>query len=71
MCHMETSVYLSQIPNVMLLLSIPAVKQGIEAVPENELRVGTLGQDVQQICRSHKVEAGESDTLGLQVVLQQ
>ena len=53
-----------------MLVSVPAVKQGIEAVPEDELRVGTLGQDVQQICRSHKVEAGESHTLGLQVVLQ-
>jgi hypothetical protein len=70
MCHMATSVHYIQKPNVTMLSSVPAVKQGVEAVPEDELRVGTLGQDVQQICRSHKVEAGESHTLGLQVILQ-
>ncbi len=70
MCHMAASVHYTQKPRVTLLLSTSAVKQGVEAVPENELRVGTLGQDVQQICRSHKVEAGEGHTLGLQVILQ-
>ena len=40
-----------------------------EDTPENELRVGALGQDVQQVGSSHKVEARESNSLGLQVVL--
>ncbi len=52
-----------------MLLSMPAVKQVVATVPEDELRVGTLGQDVQQIRRSHKVEAGKGHTLGLQVIL--
>ncbi|KAA6419140.1 MAG: hypothetical protein FRX49_10880 [Trebouxia sp. A1-2] len=63
---MTASVHSIQKPNVTMLFSIPAVKQGVATVPEDELRVGTLGQDVQQICRSHKVEAGKSHTLGLQ-----
>lgn len=38
--------------------------------PQNELRIGALGQDVQQISRCHKIKARESHTLCLQVVLQ-
>ncbi len=37
--------------------------------PENELRVGAFGQDVQKIGSSHKVEAREGNSLGLQIVL--
>lgn len=58
----------------------PMLKQSVQSVltaleigqpPEDGLRVGALGQDVQQVGRRHKVEAREGHALGLQVVLQE
>ena len=40
-----------------------------QRTPENKLRVGALGKDVQQVSSSHKVEAREGNSLGLQIVL--
>ena len=37
--------------------------------PDDELGVGALGKDVQEIGRRHKVEAREGYPLGLKVVL--
>jgi hypothetical protein len=37
--------------------------------PDNGLRVGALGQNIQQVGGCHKIKARESDALGLQVVL--
>lgn len=45
------------------------VVKALAQVPQDGLGVAALGQDVQQVGRSHKVEAREGNALGLQVVL--
>ena len=45
------------------------VVEALGQVAQDELRVGALGEDVQQVGGGHEVEAREGDALGLQVVL--
>lgn len=46
------------------------VVKALAEVAQDELGVAALGQDVQQISRSYKVEAREGYALCLQIVLQ-
>ena len=44
------------------------VVEALGQMLHNQLRVRALTQNIEQICRCHKVEAGEGQTLGLEVV---
>ena len=46
------------------------VVEALGQMAEDELRVGALGEDIQEIRRGDEVETGEGDTLGLEVVLE-
>ena len=45
------------------------VVEALGEVAEDELRVGALGEDVEEIRRRNKVEARKRDALRLEVIL--